>query len=388
MSVKKIVLFSFFAFFCILSSCGKNGLNGPLIWNVGRLDSVRKNPEGYRFVRTLLKECDIICKEKPIAITDKQKTFAPNPHYYCSIGTYWWPDSLNKGQYVNRDGHRNPESQEYDNKRLGDMVNRCKKLSVAYYLKGEQRYYDAFVRQLQVWFVNKETYMLPNFEYAQVVPGRNGNNGRSSGLISIYGFNTVLECIRLVSLKCSLDKTLLSELRTWFKDFAKWADEGKLGNNLRQTNNNIVLAYDVTLVNMFLFGENEQRAKEIADEFADKRVYRQIDENGRQAEELKRTKAFSYSVFNLTHVMDFCYLVRYWYPDYYQKYGKRVDKAFDFLFYYSANQESFPYKQIVSWRGPVRTLKNQLRRRDRLKGKLNLNLDSKMKVSLDDILLN
>lgn len=386
--MKRFFIFIFLTSFFTLTSCGKIEVESPLVWNIELLDSIRQNPEGFQFVSRLLKECDSICKANPIAITDKQKTFAPNPHYYCSIGTYWWPDSLNKGKYVNRDGFQNPEIQEYDYKRLSDMVSRCKKLSVAYYLKGDQRYFDAFVQQLQVWFVNKETYMLPNFKYAQVVPGRNGNKGRSAGLIDIYRFNSLLESIRLISLRKDIDNALLFALRTWFGEFAKWAEKSSVGKKLQQTNNNIVLAYDVTMVNMYLFAGSEDMAKEIVDEFAEKRLYRQIDENGMQSEELRRSKAFTYSVFNLTHIMDFCYLVRYWYPDYYQKYGKRVDKAFDFLFYYSANQESFPYKQIVSWRGPVRTLKNQLRRRDRLNGKHNLNSESKMKVSLDDILLN
>ena len=139
---------------------------------------------------------------------------------------------------------------------------------------------------------------------------------------------------------------------------------------------------------MFLFVGNEQRAKAIADEFADKRLNKQIDEKGKQTEELKRTKAFSYSVYNLTHIMDFCYLVRYWYPTYYQSYSERIDKAFDFLIYYSNNQETFPYKQVVSWKGPIKTLKNQQRRRDRLYAKPNLVPINKKKISLDDILFN
>lgn len=382
------ILFQFISLFLsCLAACGMEGINGPLVWNVKKLDSLSLDFKRSREFRELLVFCDSITTTSPIAITNKKKTFAPNPHYYCSLGTYWWPDSTAQGKYVHRDGYKNPENAEYDSNRMGEMVRRCEMLSIAFYLSGKQDYLDAFIRQLQVWFINKETYMLPNFEYAQVVPGRSGNKGRSSGLIGIYGFNTVLESIRLVSLKSCLDKELLLELKAWFGDFARWADEGKLGNNLRKTNNNIVLAYDVTLVNMFLFCGNEKRAKEIADEFAEKRIYMQIDENGLQAEELKRTKAYSYSVFNLTHIMDFCYLVRYWYPNYYINHSERIDKAFDFLLKSSNSKDSFPYKQVVSWNGPIRTMNNLLIRRDRLNGKHSQDGKRKRKLSLDDILL-
>lgn len=117
--MKRLFLFVFFISFAVLTSYGQRDVENPLVWNVVKLDSARQNPTYFKFVKGLLNECDSICKEVPVAITDKKKTFAPNPHYYCSLGTYWWPDSTTKGKYVNRDGYKNPENSEYDSNGMG-----------------------------------------------------------------------------------------------------------------------------------------------------------------------------------------------------------------------------------------------------------------------------
>jgi hypothetical protein len=229
--------------------------------------------------------------------------------------------------------------------------------------------------------------MLPNFEYAQVVPGRNQNKGRSSGFIGMYGFNTLLESIRLVNKKKVVEDELIDGLQHWFLSFARWADHHKYSKRLLKSNNNIGTAFDITLVNMYLFAGDERRAKEIADSFEDVRINMQIDEKGMQKAELRRTKAFSYSVYNLSHIMDFCYLVRYWYPNYFEEHGSRIDKAFEFLLQYTDNHESFPFQQVVSWKGPTRSLEKLLRRRDRLNGFNNVPEKTYRKITIDEILL-
>jgi len=131
---------------------------------------------------------------------------------------------------------------------------------------------------------------------------------------------------------------------------------------MRKGTQNISLAYDVLLVNMYLFGGNEKRAKEIADSFANNRIYIQIKEDGSQPGELNRTIAFTYSIYNLIHIVDFCYLVRYWDAEYYSKYGARIDLVFSYLQHYAENPDSFPYQQIVSWKNWIKVLEEQVKR--------------------------
>lgn len=334
----------------------------PLVWDMSQLDKMRKEDGTSKSAKKILAEADELCGQAPLAVTDKKKlTFEPDKHYFCSIGRYWWPDSLNLGKYVNRDGEVNPAIKDYDSERLSTMVSRCKTLSKAFYISGEKKYYDAFILQLRVWFLDKETYMYPTFEYSQVVPGQNGNKGRSTGLISAYEFNTLIESIRLVNGEKKINRRTMKGMQKWFLAFAE-DSESRYGKQFRDEKNNISLAYDVTMANMYLFAGKEKKAKTIVDEFASLRIERQIMEDGRQLEELKRTKAYTYSVFNLTHIVDMCYLARYWYPNYYQTHSERIDKAFQYLGQYVENAENFPYQQITSWEKCWKDYKKQSER--------------------------
>ena len=179
--------------------------------------------------------------------------------------------------------------------------------------------------------------------------------------ISFFYFNTIIESIRLVNSVKKIDRLTMKALQSWFFEFAQWADNS-YGTFFKKVDNNISLAFDVTTVNMYLFAGNEKRAKEIVDDFAVLRIDRQIIEDGSQPVELKRTRAFSYSMFNLTHIVDMCYLARYWYSNYYHEHHKRIDKAFEFLGQYVEEPEKFPYQQITSWDKCVNNYRYQLER--------------------------
>lgn len=348
---------------------GRGQNSGPMIWDLSYLDNI-KNDESYK------KQCNLIirianeyCDKDPVAVTDKENTFAPNKHYYCSVGTYWWPDSNNPGKYIIRDGIPNPEHNLYDRKNLSIMNDCCKHLSVAFYLTGDECYYDAFIRQIKAWFIDKDTYMYPTFEYAQVTPGTIKPTGTSTGFIGAYPFNSIIESIRLVNSIKRIEKGTMRKLNKWFFSFAKWADYGIFSNKLHQGRNNIGLAYDVTLINMYLFVGKERRAKEIAVRFEGNRLKTQISPDGRQPAELTRTNAFTYSLFNLSHIIDFCYLMRYWDLSYYSEKGQLIDRAFSFLSQYVGHEESFPYSQVSEWNACEDELRQLLFRRDKLIGK-------------------
>ena len=319
----------------------------PLVWNMASIDNQKKEFATVK-ASPIVDRANEYCKKPPIAVTEKRKTFAPNPHYFCSVGPYWWPDPAGGDKYINRDGEFNPELKDFDLSRLSDFANRCRYLSHAYYITKNKKYYWAFVKQINKWFIDEDSYMYPTFQYGQVIPGHNDNQGRSTGMIDAYLFNSVIESIRLVNCTKKINNKTMKALRQWFHAFAD-DSENRYGGTFIKANNNISLAYDVTMVNMYLFAGEENKAKKIADRFLESRIKVQIKIDGTQPSELQRTRAFFYSVYNLTHIIDFCYLARYWYPNYYQEHRERIDKAFEFLGQYVDNPDSFPYQQITSW---------------------------------------
>ena len=208
--------------------------------------------------------------------------------------------------------------------------------------------------------------MYPSLEYIQIVPGHNYNKGRFSGFIETYQLNDVIESIRLVNTVKSIDNGVLSTIQKWFLDYVTWMEEGDYGKRLREAQNNIGLAYDVTLVNVYLFCGYEDRAKRIVDAFADSRINTQILETGEQPAELIRTKAATYSLYNLIHIIDLCLISRYWYPDFYRENSQRLDSAFVFIKNAVDNPDSFPYEQITGWESVRSGMHFLLKRRNEL----------------------
>ena len=360
---------------------------GPLIWNIDNLNVIIDDTTGETY-KKIIKKSDTYCRKKPVVVTDKKHSLIDDYHYYMSLGGYWWPDSLNSGNMIHKDGVRNPLTKEFDSHLLSEFLNRCKYLSVAYYLTNDFKYYDSYIKQIQAWFIDKDTYMYPNLKYASVVPKNGKIAGRSSGMIQAYSFIGIIESILLVNSITEIDKEIMESVKKWFRAFIKWADSGSVGKSLRKSTNNIGLAYDVLLIDMLLFVGDEIRAREISISFAENRLYAQIDNNGKQDAELKRSLAFSYSLFNLTHILDFCFLNYYWGIDYYSEHQEIIDKAIDFLQQYEDRITEFPYSQISDIEKCNQQLKLLLQRQTRLRG-LSQNLTGIFQEPLSiDILLN
>lgn len=384
--MRRILLLAFI-FFCCHLTFAQTSLRGPLIWNVDNIEHLRNDPTSKTY-KDILKKSDKYCRLNPISVFDKKQSLVDDFHYYVSVGGYWWPDSLVSGKYVHRDGVRNPWSKEFDSHLLSEFLTRCKYFSVAYYLTHDKRYYESYIKQIKAWFLDEDTYMYPNMKYASVVPQSGKLSGRSSGMIQAYSFVGIIESILLINSISKIDDEIVDGVKKWFREFIEWAENGSVGKSLRKSTNNIGLAYDVILIDMLLFVGDDIKAKEISNSFARKRLYPQIDKDGKQEAELKRTLAFSYSLFNLTHILDFCFLNSYWDVDYYSEHQEIIDKAIDFLQQYEDRIDDFPYSQISDNGKCNQQLKLLLQRRNRLRGNSQNLTDIFQEPLSVDLLLN
>lgn len=366
MRIIKYVIFLGGLLFLYFSCSAKVKNDSPLVWDISSLVQMKSGLGNNQEANVILKKADGYCEVAPVVITDIKNNFISDNHYYFSMAPYRWPNPLGTGNYIWKDGQVNPESRLYGSAKLEEMKNRCQFLSKAFFLTEDEKYYYAFIKQLKAWFFDENTYMYPSFEYAQVIPGENNNKGNIAGQIESYSFNSIIESIRLVNGTKKINRQTMTGLQKWFLAFIE-ESESRCGAVYSKSNSNIALAYDVTLINMYLFSDKEGKAKALAEKFAKQRINKQILEDGRQPEELKRTNAFSYSIFNLTHILDFCFLMRFWDKDYYNKNGERIEKAFDYLQKVVDNQEVFSYKQNSGWDSAREMLNNQSQRRNALK---------------------
>lgn len=327
--------------------------NKPILWNYKHLREIKSDIISETERQGIIKYADQCLSQPYVVVTEKTKSFCDDYHYYSSIGIYWWPDENSQTgmPYINKDGVLNPEYAEYDYLRLITLSKRLKYLSLAFFFTRDMRYYDYYVGQVEAWFVNKETLMYPNFEYAQVIPGRNNNKGRGAGLTEAVEFNTIIESFRLINSCRRIKRPLKKEIIQWFRDFSDWMANSETGKSCSNANDNTAICYDVILLNMSIFSENKERSQMLIRDFKSRRIDSQIDTDGRYTAELKRTKAYYYSIKSLSHIVDFSLLAESLGYHVYRDNKKIIDKSVDYLYQFVSNREEFGYNQISDWEG-------------------------------------
>ena len=331
-------------------------ISQPIIWDYERLQETKSNPSSQtQLLNNYRKYADKFVASPPIYVTNKDNKLISDTHNYVSLAIYYWPpkDSV-KTQWEHRDGEVNPAYKSYDGRKLELLEDRLRTLSIGYYLTGDSHYRDTYIQQIKAWFIDKQTYMYPNFNYAQIIPDKHIKEGQPWGLIEAYQFNSVLESIRLMDYLGQIDLSTMKLLKKWFKQFSKWMESSPQGKEVAAAINNQSIAYDVTLLNMKLF-YNGKIDRHISDNFRTKRLLRQISSDGSQPEELKRTRAIHYSVYNLSHIIDFCRIMQHTGVDYYIQNKDLIDKAFSYLLKTTNSPQSFSYKEL-NWDESVQNL--------------------------------
>jgi len=338
------------------------GSSAQSLWNKDHLEKVKQSLTSSEYApayKRLLESADRELSNPPLSVMMKEKTPASgSKHDYMSIGRYYWPDPTKPDgkPYINRDGVSNPELEKLDRVQLGKMADAVTTLSLAYYFSHNEKYAAKATECLRVWFMNKSTKMNPNLNYAQTVPGRFNDRGRCYGVIDTYSLVEMLEGVQLLSQSKSFTDKDEKVLKAWFGELVQWLVTSDLGKEESNSANNHGLAYDVQLVAFAIYTGNHKLANEVLDAFPQRRLYKQIEPDGSQPLELKRTLAFGYSEFNIHHMIDlFFYAKALNRPKLYlsqSEDGRSFLKAVDFLTPYLGKKVSeWPYQQISEWDG-------------------------------------
>lgn len=335
------------------------GAQAQSIWSLSHLSTVKQSLDKSIYsgaYQQLIKDAESLLSQSPLSVMMKEKTpVSGNKHDYMSQARYFWPDT-NKPDglpYINRDGISNPELNKLDRNRLGETADRIITLSLAWYFSGNEKYAQKATEFIRVWFFNKDTYMNPNLNYAQMVPGHNGNKGRCYGVLDTYSFVEMLDAVQLLEQSKAFTNSDSKKLKTWFGRILEWFLTSEQGQEESRQANNHSTAYDAQVIAYALYSGNINTAKKIIKAVPEKRIFTQIEPDGKQPHELARTLAFGYSQYNLTHLIDIFLMAKKLNididnatsPD-----GRNFYKAMDFLAQYAGkNVSEWPYKQISDW---------------------------------------
>ena len=311
------------------------------------------NSSKYAFLyKKLLSSADQALKEGPFSVVNK--TQAPpsgDKHDYLSLGPYWWPDPEKEDglPWVRRDGEVNPltRGDNVDEPRKNSMFGNVNKLSLAYFFSDDEKYAKKTIELLKVWFLNPETKMNPNLNFAQGIPGT--NTGRGIGIIEFGGIANVANAIEILELNNAIGAADSKALRAWIESYLDWLQHSEFGVFERTRLNNHGTHYDVQVSSLLLFLNRKEEAKKYLESVTIPRIEGQIEPDGKQPHELARTKSLSYSTMNLSGFVELARLgkkvdVDLW--AYSVENGSSLQKAFEYLEPYVKGEKQWEYKQL------------------------------------------
>lgn len=299
-----------------------------------------------------LADGDLLLKP-PTVMTKEYIPASGSKHDYVSLARYAWPDETqpNGLPYVMRDGVSNPELKKFDRSKLSVMAKAVYRLSLAYYFSGEEKYAQKATELIRVWFIDKKTKVNPNLRFAQHIPGK--ADGRCYGVIDAYSYVEMLDGVQLLEKSKSFTQKDSKLLKAWFSQLLKWLLTHPQAIEESYQKNNHATAYDVQVAAYALYTGNKKVFNDIVDNFPKRRIATQIMPDGKQPYELRRTLAFGYSQYNLTHIIDLMLMIKHQGVDFrqYCVSGEHsFFKAMDFLAPYMGKSVSdWPYQQISGW---------------------------------------
>lgn len=308
---------------------------------------------------------EALTKEPPTVTDKKQHPVTGNLNDYYTQAPYLWPDPSKPDglPYLPKDGVINPESRNpdfVDYSRGTEIGHLVETLALAYYFTGEESYAAHAARCLQVFFIDSATRMNPHLKYAQAVPGR--NQGRYIGMIEAGGVVQAADAAGLLNGSKHWNKEDRAALEIWIADFLDWWMNSEYGVEEVQMRQNHGTMFDVRVVRLTLALGQKDLAREKLESVKENRIARQIEPDGAQPMELRRTKSFNYSEMNLTGLSELATLgewvgVDLW--SYETADGRSIRRALEFLRpYVEEVPEGWPpplwhYQQIVPFQPEI-----------------------------------
>jgi len=313
--------------------------------DVGAIDSAR-----------ILAAANAALAREPITIAAFHARFSEGgPHDFYSNGDYWWPDpaKTNGLPYIQRDGESNPDNFNQHRRCLAQLRDAVAALGAAYTITGDDRYAAKAAELLRVFFLDPDTRMNPNLQYAQAIPGR--TPGRGTGIIDTLHLAEVPVAIQAMQDSPAFPPATLSGLKAWFHEYAEWMATSKNGQEEAATSNNHAVAFFLQLAVFARFTGDEAKLAECRRRFKEVFVAKQMAADGSFPAELKRTKPYGYSIFQLDNMATLCQVLsteseNLWLfslPD-----GRGIRKAMQFLYPFLADKSQWPRKpDVQAWDG-------------------------------------
>jgi len=295
----------------------------------------------------ILKAANQYLTEEPMTITaSTSPRSAGGLHDFFSEGDYWWPDPNNPGgPYIQRDGMTNPDNFVDHRRYLMRLSVQVPALVAAWKLTKNPRYSQHAVRHLRAWFIDEGTRMNANLQYAQAIHGR--FTGRGIGIIDTIHLVEVARAIEVLQSAKLLSATDLRGIKNWFSAYLDWMTKSKNGLDEREARNNHGTCWVMQVAAFARLTGSRELLDYCRNRFKTVLVPNQIAADGSFPQELRRTKPYGYSLFNLDAMTTIAQILsteddNLWtfsLPD-----GRGITRAVEYMYPYIKDKKRWPLK--------------------------------------------
>src|SRR4030095_3402830 len=189
-----------------------------------------------------------------------------------------------------------------------------------------------------------------NLQYAQAIHGR--FTGRGIGIIDTIHLVEVARAIDILTDSRALNTTDLGSVIQWFIDYVQWMTTSKNGIDEREAKNNHGTCWVMQVAAFAQLVRNQELIEYCRNRFRTVLVPNQIAVDGSFPEELRRTKPYGYSLFNLDAMAAICELLstekdNLW--TFTTADGRGIAKAMSYMYPFIKNKKSWPLKPDVMY---------------------------------------
>ena len=309
-------------------------------------------------VRVVLKE-DILKKanealiEKPVTVTaEKCERSAGGLHDFYSEGDYWWPDPKDAAApYIQRDGETNPYNFTAHRKAMIRFSKIIGALASAYIITKNEKYVQHALVHLKAWFINEETKMNPSLLYAQAIKGK--ATGRGIGIIDMIQMMEVAQGTYVMQNASVVNKMDLAKIKNWVSDYLNWVNTHQYGIDEKNALNNHGTCWAMQVAVFAKLVGNQNLLDSCKERFKTVLLPNQLAADGSFPLELKRTKPYGYSLFNVDAMTTLCHVLSnknedLW--DYTLRDGRTLKKAIAFMYPFVKNKNNWAFnKDVMYW---------------------------------------
>ncbi|KAK7036182.1 chondroitin AC/alginate lyase [Favolaschia claudopus] len=267
----------------------------------------------------------------PWTVTSKP-VVAPSgdKHDYMSWAPYEWPNCSNvknttalsladeskKCNFDFRDGQVNPERfiiqdfQSFFN--LSDAVL-YNSIAAVLQNKPSSQYSQNVAKFVNTWFLDPNTAMNPNLNFAQMNRGPGGQSGAYTGILDLRGFAKIASGILMLRNTNNTDWTadLDSQFIAWCNKYIQWLDTAPNGQTAAHATNNHGTIFINQYAALKLIVKDTSSAVNWTQNYFNGLFQHQVNSSGNQPEEASRTHPYHYRNFNIAGMITNARLLKY-----------------------------------------------------------------------------